>query len=79
MKRTRRPTPLGIEIKMALFQQNITVRELAKRINKSEATVCEVISGKNGSSKTRNLILKELNLYSHLQYVQDDSRDNDII
>lgn len=62
MKRTRRPTELGIEIKMALFKQNITVRELAKRIHKSEATVCEVISGKNQSVKTRDLILRELDL-----------------
>lgn len=64
MKRTRQPTPLGMEIKMALFRQNITVRELAKRIHKSEATVCEVISGKNRSIKTRNLILKELDINS---------------
>ena len=64
MRRTRKPTPLGMEIKMALFQQDMTVRELAGKINKSEATVCEVISGKNQSEKTRELIMKELHLLS---------------
>lgn len=62
MKRTRQATPAGIQIKMALFQQNITVKELASRIHKSEATVCEVISGKNRSDKTKALIMKELNI-----------------
>lgn len=62
MKRTRQATPAGIQIKLALFQQNITVKELASRIHKSEATVCEVISGKNRSDKTRALIMKELNI-----------------
>lgn len=62
MKRTRQPTPLGMQIKIAMFMQNITVKELAMRINKSEATVCEVISGKNKSPKTRELITKELNI-----------------
>ncbi len=62
MRRTRKPTALGMEIKKALFEQDMTVKELAVRINKSEATVCEVISGKNQSEKTRDLIMRELNL-----------------
>ena len=62
MRRTRQLTPAGMEIKMALFQQNMTAKELALRINKSEATVCEVISGKNRSEKTKQLIMRELNL-----------------
>lgn len=61
MKRTRRLSPAGLEIKMEMYQQNMTVKELASKIQKSEATVCEVISGKNRSEKTRALILKELN------------------
>lgn len=61
MKRTRRLSPAGLEIKMAMYQQNMTVKELANKIQKSEATVCEVMSGKNRSEKTRALILKELN------------------
>lgn len=61
MKRTRRLSPAGLEVKMAMYQQNMTVKELANKIQKSEATVCEVMSGKNRSEKTRALILKELN------------------
>lgn len=60
MKRTRQPSPAGLEIKMVMIQKNITIKELANRICKSEATVCEVISGKNKSKKTRELIMKEL-------------------
>lgn len=62
MKRTRSLTPLGMQIKVAMIQQNVTSRELVRRINKSEATVCEVLSGKNRSEATKRLILNELNL-----------------
>lgn len=68
MKRTRRLSPAGLEVKMAMFQQNITVKELANKIQKSEATVCEVMSGKNRSEKTRALILKELNFTTNASW-----------
>ena len=55
-------------MKMAMFQQNITVKELANKIQKSEATVCEVMSGKNRSEKTRALILKELNFTTNASW-----------
>jgi len=62
MKRTKQPSPAGMEVRMAMFRQNVTVKELARKIQKSEATVCEVISGKNKSEKTRELILDTLGL-----------------
>ena len=62
MKRTKEITPLGMKIKIALLEQNMTARELASRISRSEATVCEVISGKNKSPVTRQLILDELQI-----------------
>lgn len=62
MKRTKQPSPAGMEVRMAMFRQNITVKELARMIQKSEATVCEVISGKNRSEKTREMILDTLGL-----------------
>lgn len=62
MRRTNQPTALGLQIKIALFRQNMTVKELAERVHKSEATICEVISGKNKSPKTRSLITRELRL-----------------
>ena len=68
MKRTRRLSPAGLEIKMAMYQQNMTVKELANKIQKSEATVCEVMSGKNRSEKTRALILKELNFSTNASW-----------
>lgn len=68
MKRTRRLSPAGLEVKMAMYQQNMTVKELANKIQKSEATVCEVMSGKNRSEKTRALILKELNFSTNASW-----------
>lgn len=68
MKRTRRLSPAGLEVKMAMYQQNMTVKELASKIQKSEATVCEVMSGKNRSEKTRALILKELNFSTNASW-----------
>ncbi len=62
MRRTRQPTAEGIRIRNAMFEQNITGRELARRIGKSDATVSEVICGKNRSEETRILILKELGM-----------------
>lgn len=62
MRRTNQPTALGLQIKIAMFRQNVTVKELAERVHKSEATICEVISGKNKSPKTRSLITRELRL-----------------
>lgn len=68
MKRTRHLSPAGLEVKMAMYQQNMTVKELANKIQKSEATVCEVMSGKNRSEKTRALILKELNFSTNASW-----------
>ena len=68
MKRTRRLSPAGLEVKMAMYQQNMTVKALANKIQKSEATVCEVMSGKNRSEKTRALILKELNFSTNASW-----------
>ncbi len=62
MRRTRKLTSIGMKIKMALIMRNMTVRELAGRIDRSEATVCDVISGKNRSARTRKRILNVLEL-----------------
>lgn len=62
MKRTRQLTPLGMKIKVALVEQNMTSKELAQRIGRSEATICEIICGKNNRQETRRLIMKELGL-----------------
>lgn len=62
MKRTRQLTPLGMKIKMALVQKNMTSKELAQRIGRSEATISEVLCGKNKKKETQKLIMKELGL-----------------
>ncbi|MCD8369689.1 MAG: helix-turn-helix domain-containing protein [Clostridiales bacterium] len=60
MKRVRKITPEGKLIKMLMAQNNLTVRELGRRVGKADATICDVISGKNRSRKTLNMILDAL-------------------
>lgn len=62
MKRITRPTALGMEIKSALLEHNMTAKELAQRIGKSQVTVSDVISGKNKSSRTIEKIKQELDI-----------------
>ncbi|MCD8121453.1 MAG: hypothetical protein LUE65_04335 [Clostridiales bacterium] len=60
MKRVHKVTPEGMLIKMLMVQNNLTVRELGNRIGKADATICDVISGKNRSRKTLDLIMSAL-------------------
>ncbi len=60
MRRVYKVTPEGMLIKMLMAQNNLTVKELGKRVGKSEATVCDIISGKNKSKATLNLMLNAL-------------------
>ncbi|MBE7724060.1 MAG: helix-turn-helix transcriptional regulator [Enterocloster citroniae] len=62
MKRITQPTPLGMEIKAALLERNMTAKELAQRIDKSQVTVSDVISGKNKSNRTIGRIKQELGI-----------------
>ncbi|MCD8366139.1 MAG: hypothetical protein LUC83_10125, partial [Clostridiales bacterium] len=55
--RVHKVTPEGMLIKMLMVQNNLTVKEVSRRIGKTDATVCDVISGKNRSRKTLNLIM----------------------
>lgn len=52
----------GLQIRMAMFEQNITGRELAQRVGVSGATISEVIAGKNKNEETRFRIMKELGI-----------------
>ncbi|MCD8123150.1 MAG: helix-turn-helix transcriptional regulator [Clostridiales bacterium] len=60
MRRVYKVTPEGMLIKLLMAQNNLTVKELGKRVGKSEATVCDIISGKNKSKATLNLMLDAL-------------------
>ncbi|MCD8369551.1 MAG: hypothetical protein LUC94_04315 [Clostridiales bacterium] len=86
MKRVHKVTPEGMLIKMLMVQNNLTVRELGNRIGKADATICDVISGKNQCRKTLDLIMNaleadstaDLSEYRHFIATQfsDTSRDN---
>ena len=44
-------SPFGMEIKMALIRRNMDAKELAQRINKTKATVSDIIYGRNKCEK----------------------------
>ncbi len=60
MRRTRKLTPDGERIKIKLWTYNMTARDLALRIGKTDGTICDVISGKNRSQATLRQILEVL-------------------
>ena len=62
MKSRQQISPFGMEIKMALIRRNMDAKELAQRINKTKATVSDVIYGCNKCEKTIELIRKELEI-----------------
>ena len=62
MKSRQQISPFGMEIKMALIRRNMDAKELAQRINKTKATVSDVIYGLNKCEKTIELIRKELEI-----------------
>ncbi|MCD8122284.1 MAG: helix-turn-helix domain-containing protein [Clostridiales bacterium] len=60
MRRVRDVTPEGWIIKALLARRHMTLKELGAKIGKSNATICDIISGKNQSRETLELILNEL-------------------
>ncbi len=60
MKRDEEIRQEGVLIKILLARSDMTMKELGARIGKSEATVSDVISGKNRSRKTYHLIMNIL-------------------
>lgn len=61
----RQPTEFGVQVKIALVQKNMSSKELARRIGKSRSTISEVISGKNKSKKTMQMIIRALDMEGH--------------
>ncbi|MCD8371507.1 MAG: helix-turn-helix transcriptional regulator [Clostridiales bacterium] len=90
MRRVYKVTPEGMLIKVLMAQNNLTVKELGHRIGKSEATICDVISGKNKSEKTLDLVmnalreggatanLAECRQFFAIQFGETDNRENPV-
>lgn len=62
MKRRHEYTAFGKQVKIKMIEQNITSRELARRIGKAESTICDVISGRNNRELTQRQIAQILEL-----------------
>lgn len=62
MRRNRMATPFGRQIKIVLFNQNMTNRDLAQKIGVSESTVCDVIFGRNNGERVRKKIARALDI-----------------
>ncbi len=60
-QRKQRPA-FGLAVKMELLRKGMTSRELAGMIGIAESTLCDVISGRNTSERTRKKILEALDL-----------------
>ena len=55
-------TSFGVRVKIALIERNMSNKELAKKLGYSNSTINDVIFGRNCSSRTMELIAKELGI-----------------
>jgi len=62
MRRSRNATPFGRQVKIILFNQNMTNRDLAQKIGVSESTVCDVIFGRNNGQRVKAKIASVLDI-----------------
>lgn len=62
MANSKKYTPFGVKVKIALVKNNMTNQELAKKLGCTKSTISDVIFGRNLSSKTRKRIAKELGI-----------------
>lgn len=59
---SKKCTPFGTKVKIALIEQGISSQELAKKIGYTNSTISDVIYGRNCSRMTKQLIAKELGI-----------------
>ena len=62
MRKSKGCTPFGMQVKIRLLEQNMTNRDLAKKIGMADSTVCDVIFGRNRRAETRRIIAEVLDL-----------------
>lgn len=55
-------TPFGKKVKIAMIQQGISGKELAKSLNLSSATICDLIYGRNTSEETKKKVKEQLGM-----------------
>ena len=62
MRKSKHCTPFGMQVKIKLLEQNMTNRDLARKIGMADSTVCDVIFGRNKRHETREIIADALNI-----------------
>lgn len=60
--RTENYTPFGKKVKIALIQNDMSNRDLARAMGCTESTVCDVIKGRNRCERRKEEITQILNL-----------------
>lgn len=74
--RKRKPcTPFGKRVKIKLLEENMTSRDLAQKAGVTDATVCDVIFGRNKKPETVQLIAEALGI--PLEEEQNEEEDQD--
>lgn len=62
MRKSKCCTPFGMRVKIKLLEQNMTNRDLARKIGMADSTVCDVIFGRNKRMETQAIIAAALGL-----------------
>lgn len=62
MRKSKPCTPFGMKVKISLLEQNMTNRDLAKKIGMADSTICDVIFGRNKHQKTQAIIADVLGI-----------------
>ena len=62
MRKSKHCTPFGMKVKIRLLEQNMTNRDLARKIGMADSTVCDVIFGRNRRQETQAIIAEALGM-----------------
>jgi len=68
MRKSKCCTPFGMKVKIRLLEQNMTNRDLARKIGMADSTVCDVIFGRNKRLETQRIIADALDMSVETEY-----------
>lgn len=78
MRKRKNCTPFGIRVKIKLLEENMTNRDLAQKAGVTDATVCDVIFGRNKKPETVLLIAAALGIEMEEEQEEDTVPGNDV-
>ena len=74
MRKSKCCTPFGMKVKIRLLEQNMTNRDLARKIGMADSTVCDVIFGRNKRLETQRIIADALDMSVETEYEVQQER-----